>query len=62
MGTGGAGNRMERRRYMSRLKLPFVLGMVVLLVVACGGGSGASDSGDGGGDLLQEVKGVSPRR
>jgi polar amino acid transport system substrate-binding protein len=47
---------MERRRYMTRLRLPLVLGMVLLLVVACGGGSGGSESGDGGGDLLQEVK------
>jgi polar amino acid transport system substrate-binding protein len=52
--TGGAGNSMVRRRYMPRLQLPFVLGMVLLLVVACGGGS--EGSGDGGGDLLQEVK------
>ncbi len=41
---------------MTRLRLPFVLGMVLLLVVACGGGSGGCESGDGGGNLLQEVK------
>ena len=40
-----------------RLRLLFVLGVVLLLGVACGGGSGGSDGGDdGGGDLLQEVK------
>ena len=39
-----------------RLRLLFVLGVVLLLGVACGGGAGSSDGGDGEGNLLQEVK------
>jgi polar amino acid transport system substrate-binding protein len=38
-----------------RLRLLFVLGVVLLLGVACGGG-GSEGSGEGGGDLLKEVK------
>src|SRR3712207_4340787 len=39
----------------SKLRLFFVLGVVLLLGVACGGG-GSEGSGEGGGSLLQEVK------
>src|SRR3712207_2813312 len=38
-----------------KLRLPLVLGVVLLLCVACGGG-GSEGSGEGGKDLLQEVK------
>ena len=39
-----------------RLRLLFVLGVVLLLGVACGGGAGSGEGGDSGGNLLQEVK------
>src|SRR3712207_8034017 len=38
-----------------KLRLPLVLGVVLLFCVACGGG-GSEGSGEGGKDLLQEVK------
>jgi polar amino acid transport system substrate-binding protein len=39
-----------------KLRLLLVLGVVLLLGVACGGGGGSEGGGEGGGSLLQEVK------